>query len=139
MQTIYSEVGVLFFRFPTCACYIYGPYIFYINIQMLINSSQSTEFRYDILVYLYMMVIIEKHTFIIDQTRLIIQECEIKPILFQERDKWSHSVSYLYLFSMAFPGGSWDYPEPPQISNGLNRPLMVYIKMSNCNILIFFL
>ena len=29
--------GSLFFRFPTCACYIYGQYIFDINIQMQIN------------------------------------------------------------------------------------------------------
>ena len=38
------------------------------------------------------MVIMGKYTFMIKQVKMIIQECEIKSLLFQERDKWSYSM-----------------------------------------------
>ena len=44
-----------------------------------------------------MMFIIEKYQFMVDQVRMIIHECEIKSILFQERDKWSNSVKVCVL------------------------------------------
>ena len=64
-----------------------------------ITSSQTPEFRYDSLVYLCMMFIIDKYKFVVDQVCMIIQECEIKSILFQERDKWSYSVYMALYFS----------------------------------------